>query len=59
MIKHFNTAFAASNTGTTAKSGKSGMMGTVVVLALLAGAAYFGYKYIQSRNQPIRKEEQE
>lgn len=58
MIKHFNTAMAASN-GTAPKSGKSGMMGTVIVLALIAGAAYFGYKYIQSRNQPVRKEEQE
>lgn len=58
MIKHFNTAFAASN-NSAPKSAKSGMMGTVVVIALIAGAAYFGYRYIQSRNQPIRKEEQE
>lgn len=56
MIKHFNTAMAASNGGAP-KSGKSGMMGTLVVLALIAGAAYFGYKYIQSRNQPIKREE--
>ena len=56
MIKHFNTAMTASN-GTASKSGKGGMMGTVVVLALLAGAAYFGYKYIQSRNQPVKREE--
>ena len=58
MIKHFNTAFTASNT-TAPKSGKSSGIGTVVVLALLAGAVYFGYKYIQNRNQPVRKEEQE
>ena len=58
MIKHFNTAMAASN-GTSSKSGKGGMMGTVVMIALLAGVAWFGYRYIQSRNQPVKREEQE
>jgi hypothetical protein len=58
MIKHFNTAFAASN-NSTPKSGKGGMMGTVVMIALLAGAVWFGYKYIQSRNQPVVRQEEE
>ena len=52
MIKHFNTAFSASNSsaGTTSKS--SGL-GNIVILAIVVGAVYFGYKYIYSNKVSI------
>jgi hypothetical protein len=57
MIKHFNTAFSASNSS-GGKTSKSSGLGNIVILAIVVGAVYFGYKYIQSRNQPIKKEEE-
>jgi uncharacterized membrane protein len=51
MIKHFNTAMSAGAVSGT--SGKKSGMGTIVVIAVLAVAAYFGYKYIVRRNQPV------
>jgi len=51
MIKHFNTAISA---GAASGSGKKGGgMGTIVVIVALAAVAYFGYKYLVKRNQPV------
>jgi hypothetical protein len=52
MIKHFNTALSAG-TSAAGSSKKGGGMGTIVLIGILAVAAYFGYKYIVKRNQPI------
>jgi hypothetical protein len=50
MIKHFNTALSA---GASSGTGKKGGVGTIVVIGVLAALAYFGYKYVVTRNQPV------
>ena len=52
MIKHFNTAITAGTTSGS-KGGKG--IGTIVLIALLAAGAYFGYRYLTRRNQPVAK----
>jgi hypothetical protein len=56
MIKHFNTALSS---GFSSGGGKKGGIGTIVVIAILAGVAYFGYKYLVTRNQPVVKSNEE
>lgn len=51
MIKHFNTALSAGASSGT--GGKKSGVGTIVMIAVLAAAAYFGYKYLVKRNQPV------
>jgi uncharacterized membrane protein YczE len=51
MIKHFNTAMSA---GSSSGSGKGGSgMGTIIWVALIGAAVYFGYKYLTRNNQPV------
>jgi hypothetical protein len=57
MIKHFNTALSSGTASGTSKKG--GGMGTLVVIALIAAVAYFGYKFVVERNQPVSKSEEE
>jgi hypothetical protein len=53
MIKHFNTALSSSSSSGSSKSGKG--IGTIVMIGALALIAYFGYKYLVERNQPVAK----
>lgn len=57
MIKHFNTAMSVGSSN--AGSGKGKGMGAFIVIAILAVGAYFGYKYIVSRNQPVKTQDED
>lgn len=54
MIKHFNTAMSMPN---SKGSSSKGMGGTIVIGLALVAALYFGYKYIEKRNQPIKQQQ--
>ena len=57
MIKHFNTAMSAGSSSGSSKNGSG--IGTVVLIAILAAGAYFGYRYLTRRNQPVVKTDED